>query len=611
MSMFPPLGLLNRFYLGDAVLLEAIADTLSEQFGIETFVLSQYPELFENHPRVRGLSLTEEYDPGLRVIDMTDSIKSIEEMTGSPTLIKRILHLASKPGRKLLPDKLKRMWEQAGLPEGAIKPPRLYLSADEIAKAGALRGFIGGASVGVILHSRHSVKTWPYTRWLIRRLRQDGYEVFVFADKLQKGEGYLSRYGVHQVVGKSLRELMAYLSMMDVVVGPDTGPVHMAAALGMPTIVAVMDQFRDLWDVYDHCEVVACRTSAWGMRALSPLKVYSAFVSTMSDIQHPKPYNIKDGGKRLGLMLLEGLGGTVTLGDHAKKLYERTGIKPHVVIRKYSDLFVQNPFIEGVVEVGGLQFQEALDAMLPMFETLGAIKTGVGKWYGKPLPGISVDFSEWEDIYERLPSSTCELAKYDANLIQIANKSLGLDWEAIETEIYQYKEPSMPLPSQYVAITNGVDSWHQGLRQTKCWPTEYWSQLVDMLPFPAVQLGTDYDEIIPGAIDLRGKTEILELMAILRDATAIICTEGGLMHLAYAVDNPAAVVLRGPTASVFYSYPGQINVDSLVCEACAWDTENWYMACPKNIRGVCMRSITPERVVNVFESAFETMASLH
>jgi len=234
------------------------------------------------------------------------------------------------------------------------------------------------------------------------------------------------------------------------------------------------------------------------------------------------------------------------------------------------------------------------------FDTLAGIKTGVGKWYQKKRI-FNQNFAEYMQIYKNHPIGSRELEKYGLNLIQSANRSLGLPYEKIECEIYKYQPLKITLPKDYIVVSNGVDTWHKGLRQTKSWEHAEWKRLVKMLKCPVIQVGTDYDIAIEGAIDLRSATTVQQMLTVLRDAKGIVCTEGGLMHLGYAVGNQNTFVLKGPTAGCFFAYPGQHDIVSRVCHGCYWDTPEWYKDCPKNLDGVCTKSITAERVYNIIK----------
>jgi ADP-heptose:LPS heptosyltransferase len=144
-------------------------------------------------------------------------------------------------------------------------------------------------------------------------------------------------------------------------------------------------------------------------------------------------------------------------------------------------------------------------------------------------------------------------------------------------------------------MSNGVDVQHQGMKQTKTW--DYWNDLVQLIDLPVIQIGTQYDKLINSkTIDLRNKANMGELAQIVKSAKGVMCTEGGIMHLAYAVESPNVLVLRGPTRGKLFEYPKHHFIDSYICNNCWSTTDDWFVKCPKECDAVCMKSITPERV---------------
>lgn len=592
MNNFPALGLLNKFHIGDDVLLEPIADALAEREATDVYVISQYPELFENHPRIVGLHIDGAWPVNMRIIDLTESIQSMET----------IIHKGKKQ-KALVPNKVLRMWEQAGLCAEEMQSPRLYLSEEERVKANELRRFFGEKCAGVVLRSRYAVKDWPYTRWLIRYLRRHGYDVFAIGESLRRSDNYLSRYGVHRIVGESWRDLMMKLSMLDVVITPDTGPGHIAAAMGVPTVVLTRQFWADIWQLYDKCNVVATPyMRKYSMYSIGPGKVNRAVEPAM----HAVSTSVRKRGDSVALFRLDGLGGSITLTDQAKKIYEKTGRKSVLIVRNYKDAFAGNPYVDDVVEVGNQPWLECLPEMTDRFETLAEIRFAPGKWHQSGRQFFQQDFGRWKDAFANFPMYLNELETEGIHQVQITDRSLGLPDDSIEMDVYNWGE--LPdLPGGYVALSNGVDTLHRGMKQTKTW--DKWAELVGLMDLPFVQTGTAHDPVIDGAIDMRGKTTIPEYLTLLRDAAAVVCTEGGTMHCAYATGAKNVVVVRGPTRGKLFEYPGHRCVDSYICYNCVGETGDWYVNCAEGVNAACMDSISAERVAyNLEESLNEAVA---
>jgi heptosyltransferase-1 len=84
-------------------------------------------------------------------------------------------------------------------------------------------------------------KQWPAERYgaLVRALADDGYEVLVNhspAEKTLADQVKLASDGDAQPIECSVSELIALLRRAKLVVGGDTGPVHLAAALEVPVL---------------------------------------------------------------------------------------------------------------------------------------------------------------------------------------------------------------------------------------------------------------------------------------------------------------------------------------------------------------------------------------
>jgi ADP-heptose:LPS heptosyltransferase len=179
-------------------------------------------------------------------------------------------------------------------------------------------------------------------------------------------------------------------------------------------------------------------------------------------------------------------------------------------------------------------------------------------------------------------------------LIESMCRSVGIK-EAIE-------------PRPYFAPLNAeLDQWHQTkgrlVVQTsranprfefanKEWSPDYWRILATKLNYEGsiVQVGSFGDLPFPGAIDLRGKTSLRDLGAILAQARLFLGLEGFLMHLARAVDTRAVIIYGGwihPDVSGYTTHHQLYT--PLACAPCGYSNH-----CEFDRE--CMRKITPEMV---------------
>jgi ADP-heptose:LPS heptosyltransferase len=127
-----------------------------------------------------------------------------------------------------------------GWPVDADAVPVLSVRAEEIA---AVR-----ARVGLVIEERvvaiHPGARWPTRQWDPMRYAEVARRAAAHARVLVvggPGEEELARAiaeasGATAVTGLDLRELAALLAACDAFVGPDSGPVHIAVAVGTPTV---------------------------------------------------------------------------------------------------------------------------------------------------------------------------------------------------------------------------------------------------------------------------------------------------------------------------------------------------------------------------------------
>ena len=595
MSFLSPIILRNPYYIGDTVLIEPIARLLEDKFQIDIYIQSAYSELLLNHPTVKYLPLESSIEE-VQYIDLKEPIRSMQTIDN-----KQIY----------MPGKLKRLYEWCGLICNPIQP-KLYLSDEELSKVNLLRKTLPFPRIGLCIQSRHKFKNYPYTKSLAKFITKYFGNVYLF-DK-DDNNGKINKYSGIPVINKSFRELMIYLKAMDVVIGPDTGPIHIAGALDVPILVLGYKVVSDLYDIYPNCKLISGVTdNRLGIHTIPVKKVLRNIASIINEYKPVSPekkvINIKSQKDDIALFRLDGLGGSITLTDQATKIYEMTGIKPVLIVRNYKDIFEGHPHIKEIVEVGYVKWVECLEEMKERFDTIADIRFAPGKWHQQDKQWFEQDFSKLQDIFDKFPLNYREFEIYGLHQIQLTDKILGLPYETIDSKVYNFEDiKHFDLPDDYIVFSNGVDIQHQGMLQTKLW--YYWDELIKLLDLPVIQIGSKYDPVIRGVYkDLRSKTKLGELTSIIKQARMIVCTEGGIMHLAYAVDSPNVLVLRGPTRGKLFEYPGHKFVDSYLCDNCWSTTGDWYMNCPKKIGAVCMKTITPERVeYNIRRLLSENMA---
>jgi 3-deoxy-D-manno-octulosonic-acid transferase/heptosyltransferase-1 len=156
---------------------------------------------------------------------------------------------------------------------------------------------------------------------------------------------------------------------------------------------------------------------------------------------------------------------------------------------------------------------------------------------------------------------------------------------------------------KFIAI-NPVAYW-----ETKLWDDNKFAKLADLiaanLNIKVVFTGSEKESIekIIGltkseTVNLAGKTSLLDLACLYKQAMMVITTDSGPMHLAAAVGTPV-IALFGPTDPVRtgpYGKGHTIIKTDLACSPC------FLKKCPTK---KCMQDISPEQVLEVIEQKIQ------
>lgn len=153
-----------------------------------------------------------------------------------------------------------------------------------------------------------------------------------------------------------------------------------------------------------------------------------------------------------------------------------------------------------------------------------------------------------------------------------------LYFEENEHEHVQKLLSAATLTGSFIVIEPDTNcDWFGELR---AWPLSRWQAVCDTLSethadIPIVQIGLGRLGIISGAIDLTNKTSFREAALVIKQASLFMGTEGGLMHVARAVDAKALILWGGITLPEFIGYPEHQTtlckyVDCAPCGNAGW-----------------------------------------
>jgi ADP-heptose:LPS heptosyltransferase len=138
------------------------------------------------------------------------------------------------------------------------KQPRIYLTPQEIENAKeyfARNNFKQDClKIAVIPGAYYPSQRWPIERFgeLIKKICEKFQaRVIIFTDKNEdkRGQifGSLDPARVEVLPGLDLRQFMAYLSQCDLLICNNTGPLHIASGLGVPTVSTMGPTVPQLW----------------------------------------------------------------------------------------------------------------------------------------------------------------------------------------------------------------------------------------------------------------------------------------------------------------------------------------------------------------------------
>lgn len=177
-----------------------------------------------------------------------------------------------------------RLLEMLGV---QIAPARTSLSItlEERARGRALlesRGIqLSGPIVALVLSAGESNKEWPPEHFgaLVQALAADGVRAVAFempgdAEKLARATAVSPR--LVNVATPALRDFMGALIACDLLVSADTGPAHIATALGVSRVTIFGPEPPAAWTPADDSSVVTVRAASTVMAQIEPRTVVEA-----------------------------------------------------------------------------------------------------------------------------------------------------------------------------------------------------------------------------------------------------------------------------------------------------------------------------------------------
>jgi hypothetical protein len=183
-------------------------------------VVTPYAELFDNYP-LKNVLFVKKLHPLLKMLREIS-----KALFGSAGFLDLGMVYEKSPGMHIL----RAYLNHAGYSSEPLSYPRIYLSDKELARCEPSRT--------VVLHlfppsAQKNFRTVVGIDWVAVKhyLAEKGYHVIGITDTAVQSEFY------HAQCSPSLRELIMLIQRSALFIGLDSGPSHIAAALGKPAII--------------------------------------------------------------------------------------------------------------------------------------------------------------------------------------------------------------------------------------------------------------------------------------------------------------------------------------------------------------------------------------
>ncbi|RJQ24047.1 MAG: lipopolysaccharide heptosyltransferase I [Nitrospiraceae bacterium] len=247
-----------------------------------------------------------------------------------------------------------------------------------------------------------------------------------------------------------------------------------------------------------------------------------------------------------------------------------------VIGRNFKDILEGNPLIDRLI-VFDKDALKKVGRMFHIAKTLcnelkaqrydvvvdlqGLLRSGVMTLFAKSA--MKVGFADAREgstfFYDKKIRVSKDMHAVD-KCLEIA-KAIGAKVNSAEFPLYVDKGPKAKVKKLLGGIGEYIVIVPSARWETKRWPAEKFASLIGKLSIPAVIVGSKGDgkiaqEIVElkkyrsaEVVDLCGKTDLRELVALIAGARAVVSNDSGPMHIAASFNKPLVAVF-GPTDPV-------------------------------------------------------------
>jgi glycosyl transferase family 9 (putative heptosyltransferase) len=224
------------------------------------------------------------------------------------------------------------------------------------------------------------------------------------------------------------------------------------------------------------------------------------------------------------------------------------------------------------------------------------------------FPGNKRSLRSMRMSYEGELPTRCHLAEILGKRLGVDVKDVRPDCSIDENLVQRFRCFWGDLPRPHILVQRRASSY----TPNKDWPGDSWRTLISMILKTAtvLEIGEhsevrEHSEVAehfatPNYIDLRGRTNLGELVACIAAADILVAPVSGPVHIASAVRTPAVVILGGYEQPENTAYPGnKILYTPIECSPC-------WLKTPCPIDRECLRRISPESVREAIEEVWRS-----
>lgn len=169
--------------------------------------------------------------------------------------------------------------------------------------------------------------------------------------------------------------------------------------------------------------------------------------------------------------------------------------------------------------------------------------------------------------YENATPTRVHLARVLGDQLGLTVTDILPDCAVDPVRVEQWKEAWSPLPRPHAIVLRGASDW----TPNKNWPVPYWIDLAQSLSHTGTVIEIGAPDLLPippsgSYVDLRGRTDLEDLVAAIAAADLYVGPISGPMHIAAAMRKRAVVIVGGYEHPHGVQYPGQTYLyTSLPC----------------------------------------------